>query len=163
MEREMILRALIAALAIWGMTWSKDASAVLDDGAEQCSYGSTSVGDMTLPQLTCWYVHGYGGGGGYYNPDPGFGGGGGTNPYETLPPKQGYFQVADVYVSFDRETILADHKYSCGDAGLGVVAGRSGRTTRGDTVSIILRGGARQTWMRTDMTSAGWESVSPCR
>lgn len=105
----MSLRILIAALAIWGMAWSNDASAVYDDGGEwRCVYGSTSGGGTTLPQFTCWYNYGYGGGGsgGGYVPPPSGGGGG-------LPSRSGYEIYGNVYVKEDGSEVDASHLYSC--------------------------------------------------
>jgi hypothetical protein len=80
MEREMSLRILIAALAIWGMAWSKDAEAIYM--VEICTYNPTTVCDNNGCRVDagerCRYENWEGGGGGYYDPDPiDWGGGGG--------------------------------------------------------------------------------------
>lgn len=76
----MILRVLLlAALATWGMTWSKDANAVIN-APQTC--GTVLVGwngNEAIFQVLCGYSFWEsGGGGGYYDPDgdPGYGGAG---------------------------------------------------------------------------------------
>lgn len=71
----MFLRALIAVLAIWGMTWSKDASAIYMH--ETCNTVLVGWnGHEAVYELRCTYQN-WEWGGGEYDPDPGYGGGGG--------------------------------------------------------------------------------------
>lgn len=76
----MSLRVLLlAALAIWGMAWSKDANAVIN-APQTC--GTVLVGwngNKAIFQVLCGYSFWEsGGGGGYYDPNgvPGYGGAG---------------------------------------------------------------------------------------
>lgn len=83
----MILRVLIAALAIWGMTWSKDANAIYM--VRVCTYNPTTVctpdaGCHVDAGEVCRYENWEGGGGGGYNPDPGDWGGGGGDPISPI-------------------------------------------------------------------------------
>ena len=167
----MILRVLLlAALAIWGMTWSKNANAVIN-APQTC--GTVLVGwngNEAIFQVLCWYSFWEsGGGGGYYNPDgdPGWGGAG-SSPYgggTGLPPKAGYTVVGNVYVRLDRREILAQHAYSCATEHevMAGVAQWSGGTTVGWQVEIQLADGKSQTWVRTNTSSYGWQPLTPCQ
>ena len=72
----MFLRIVIAALAIWGMTWSKEASAIYMH--ETCNTVLVGWnGHEAVYELRCTYQN-WEWGGGEYDPDPGYGGGGGA-------------------------------------------------------------------------------------
>ena len=71
----MILRVLIAALAIYGMTWSKVANAIYMH--ETCNTVLVGWnGHAAIYELRCRYENREDGGGDYYDPDPRYGGGG---------------------------------------------------------------------------------------
>lgn len=71
----MFLRILIAVLAIWGVTWSKDASAIYMH--ETCNTVLVGWnGHEAVYELRCTYQN-WEWGGGEYDPDPGYGGGSG--------------------------------------------------------------------------------------
>ncbi len=71
----MILRVLLAVLAIWGMTWSKDASAIYMVKTCQTVLVGWD-GYEAIYEERCRYEN-WEGGGDFYDPDPGYGGGGG--------------------------------------------------------------------------------------
>ncbi|MBP7623306.1 MAG: hypothetical protein KA763_04985 [Xanthomonadales bacterium] len=71
----MILRVLIAALAIWGMTWSNEAKAIYMVRTCQTVLVGWD-GYEAIYQEQCRYEN-WGDDGGGYDPDPWYGGGGG--------------------------------------------------------------------------------------
>jgi hypothetical protein len=95
MEREMILRVLLAVLAIWGMTWASNAHAARmvevcgTKEVSNCQYsgGSYSCNVEIVPDYSnCWWEdwgYGDGGGDGGDSPTPPGGGGGGGGSYAT--------------------------------------------------------------------------------
>lgn len=101
----MFLRILIAALAIWGMTWSKDANAAAQSNG--CRWYNFFVdGAFNYSMYICDGNDGGGGGSGY-EPPPIYGGGGG------LPSRSGYAIHEGFYVKEDGSEVDASHLYSC--------------------------------------------------